>query len=322
MTSAESPRGCEDNSPGPSELGQESYPVAFPDRSPEITPYVANNLRLQSMFRKIRDKIRSIPISKLADVALWRYHIPHIDKAASIKQHWRRWRTTAPTLSALALMEINTILALLQFLTPSIGSGQPISKPQGAWILGLLAAIPTEPAIDHELVGVLRSLGDCAVLVMDGYGTSNGDQNAEPSRAGTQQDDEARRVQYYGEVSTRPSDDSGLEASDPQPRKHQSEHGTVSNNEISTESPAIATTAGDDFGDLTRRKAELLEQLHEHVAGEDIEDSNDQLMEPSSSTPPLRRPDDNTRLTLEMIVLIVGVEFAQHDIIRTSPYWQ
>ncbi|KAF2397316.1 hypothetical protein EJ06DRAFT_558896 [Trichodelitschia bisporula] len=320
------------------------------DTSP-MTPVEACRLRMLQLFRAQRAALRR-PLPPGAIEALGPdqpIHIPSRLKAAR-QTWWWMFKTRAPTRVQLAAMDKMSVLKALGMIREHLKRHRNVGRPVSQWVWGLLARMEDVGCLGSEEVAVVRELAKAADWVRHGFAVGKpGVKEDEVVEDEAVEDDaveeeamEEKETETELIVEDEPNVPVAVVEGERRPDPVYDHRNTSS--PISEEGPQHGAET------LEAAKARLLGNLSSSsqnkgngpgdseagteeyepepwtngdlgaqtaAAGTSTGDIDDDTDDDDTSTMPNR----NTRATIDMILLVVGVMYGQRDLLPGWGVW-
>jgi hypothetical protein len=258
-----------------------------------ISPQDAYTTRLLSLFRRQRNMLRSMPISK--------------DKAAHKINFVECIRGQDPVAAELVAMTTKSVFRLLELVTKRLRRNQNVSQRMSAWIMSILARLD-EKEMDSDSVYLVRELGKKAMWIRFGFDERFAEQT-EPfgyDSESDSEDEQSRGRQQSKDNRTRRRNTSSIS----QYRVLEPE------TELKLECSTLKTAAEARLGSEAAMEA-ARQRLLNKLEPEDQDEPTIEGKEDDEGS----LPDTNTKATLDMIITIVGEIYGQRDLLEARIDW-
>lgn len=247
---------------------------------------------------------------------------------STTRHRWRSVLNTTPTSSLLALLTQDAVLQGLSVLETRITEENLKKKTLGSWAWGLLGRCRPVGEMSSEEVGVLRDLGKKAILVLRGVkaGLLNMDGDDDFSDESEEGEMESLKSNGHGdsvETGATGEKDTTAGAREEGASQYEVEHEYQLNPPNSLEeakSRMLASLPAKSVISDLRTTGEAPSHTSPSLKLNDPQSASSH----SPSSPPSDSSDDSIvkrRVTLDMIITIVGEFYGQRDLLEGRLSW-
>ncbi|KAI9763801.1 MAG: hypothetical protein M1835_007727 [Candelina submexicana] len=296
------------------------------DKDPQFAYYEALAVRFESFRANLR---RAPPTGAIA--ALDEKHPISLPwGSAEATAQWRRLlHSTNPLPAQLVAMDQQTVLSLIKLIVNGMKRGRSIEKRTSQWIWALLGKLNDAGCLGSEEVGVVRDLGKRAVWLLMGIrqkkkASDTGDANVEEELQ-----DEDDLAMYADTAEDEHREPLGLEMKPvDQDKLLYADLATKTTLQTSSDAKqekfdrdkAVEIRGTEEFeeGEINEEDqlAALKERMMARVASTSVEVGNSIGL---GSGPPVHV--ENTVVTIDMILTIVGELYGQRDLLEYRDLW-